>query len=103
MSLLGAVPVLTASSEQLHLFVFQHFRTQNRFTLLLEMLWRRSESPRSVSDRPWPYVGMSVRPYRLQTAIRNAVSDRRSCFRGLFPWSVRRKPSMCLSPWLAVS
>jgi phosphatidylethanolamine/phosphatidyl-N-methylethanolamine N-methyltransferase len=33
-----AVLVFTESAEPLYLFVLPHFRTQNRFTLLLEML-----------------------------------------------------------------
>jgi len=31
---------LTESSEPLYLFVFTHYPTQNRFALLLEMLYR---------------------------------------------------------------
>jgi hypothetical protein len=34
----GAVPVQTESPEPLYLSDPAHFRTQNRFTLLLEML-----------------------------------------------------------------
>ncbi|EEZ33103.1 Hypothetical protein BROD_0809 [Brucella sp. NF 2653] len=33
-----AAPVRTESLEPLYLFVFTHYPTQNRFTLLLEML-----------------------------------------------------------------
>ncbi|ASV85680.1 hypothetical protein CES85_0215 [Ochrobactrum quorumnocens] len=38
MKLLTAVPVNIEWLEPLQLFVFTHFRTQNRFPLLLEML-----------------------------------------------------------------
>nr|WP_079994567.1 hypothetical protein [Brucella abortus] len=39
-----AVPVLTESSEPLYLFVLSHYPTQNRFALLLEMLWRSGKA-----------------------------------------------------------
>jgi len=45
------VPGFTESPEPLYLFVFPHFRTQNRFTLLLEMLLQEVPDDRPQNQR----------------------------------------------------